>query len=128
MKKRIFIAAVLLCAFAATSFSQKASIIEEVFRKSAEDKVARMQQLIGFDDAQADRLKTVEFRFLLEVNDAEHCFLCNKSKRIRKLQQAREEELQKILRRDEYIKYDAIDKERIKEILHRPLISSTAIM
>ena len=98
--------------------AQQSSIIENVIVNSVEEKVASMQELIGFNDIQAEQLRGMELNFLLEVNKAEHCFLCNKQKRIEKLKQKRDAQLQQILERDQYIKYDAIENERLKK---RPL-------
>lgn len=95
--------------------AQQVSIIEDILANSVEEKVTSMQELIGFDDAQAQQLREMELNFLLEANKAENCFLCNKQKRIEKLKQKRNTELQKILERDQYIKYDAIENDRIKK-------------
>lgn len=95
--------------------AQQPSIIENVLVSSVEEKVASLQELVGFDDAQAQQLRAMELNFLLEVNKAEHCFLCNKQKRIEKLKQKRDTNLQQILTRDQYIKYDAIENERVKK-------------
>lgn len=115
--KRYLVLAVLLAIVASLSARQP-SIIENVLVSSVEKKIFSMQELIGFDDAQADQLRKMELNFLLEVNKTENCFLCNKQKRIKKLKQKRDAELQKILERDQYIKYDAIENERIQK---RPL-------
>lgn len=74
-----------------------------------------MQEIIGFSDEQAELLKEVEFNFLIDVNKAEHCFLCKKQKRIEKLKKERDALLQKILERHQYIKYDAIENERVEK-------------
>ena len=83
--------------------------------QSVEAKIEKMQELIGFGDEQAQQLRELELNFLLEVNKAENCFLCNKQKRVERLKQKRDAGLQKILERDQYIKYDAIENERIKK-------------
>jgi len=75
-----------------------------------------LQELIGFDDAQAEQLRLIEKEFLFDVNKVEHCFLCNKRKRIEKLKEKRVAQLQEVLDRDQYIKYDAIDNKRIKMV------------
>lgn len=96
-------------------YAQQPSLIENVFVSSVEEKISSMQELIGFDDGQAQQLRKMELNFLLEVNKAENCFLCNKQKRIKKLKQKRDTELQKILQRDQYMKYEAIENNRIKK-------------
>ena len=102
-------------AIAAIAPAQKTGIIADVLKKSAEDKVTKMQELIGFDDEKARQLNELEFTFLLDVRKAESCCLCNRKKRVEKLKQNRDRELQRILTRDEYIKYDAVENERIKK-------------
>ncbi|MDY9917826.1 hypothetical protein SAMN05216365_10669 [Porphyromonadaceae bacterium NLAE-zl-C104] len=112
--KKILVLSILLLTIIGLS-AQQSSIIEKVLANSVEEKITSMQELIGFDDAQAQQLRETELNFLLEVNKAEHCFLCKKQKRIEKLKQERDTELQKILERDQYIKYDAIENKRIKK-------------
>ena len=112
--KRNTLLITMILAFITPSFSQT-SITEKVFQESVENKVEEMQQLIGFDNQTAQQIREIELIFLLEVNKAEHCLLCRKQKRIEKLKKSRDEQLQKILPRDQYIKYDAIENERIKK-------------
>lgn len=114
MKTIFTLSLVLLTIFGLSA--QQPSIIEDVLKNSVEEKVSSMQVLIGFDDDQAQQLRKMELHFLLDVNKAEHCFLCNKQKRIEKLKQKRDTELQKILKRDQYIKYEAIENERVKKV------------
>jgi hypothetical protein len=115
--KKILLLTLLLSAVAGLS-AQQPSIIESVLMHSVDEKVASMQKLIGFGDVQAEQLRKTELDFLLEVNKAEHCSLCNKQKRIEKLKRKRDADLQKILERGQYIQYDAIENERIEK---RPL-------
>lgn len=113
MKKSLVLALLLITIMRVSA--QQSSIIKDVLVASVEEKVSSMQELIGFDDAQAQQLKQVELDFLLDVNKAERCFLCNKKKRIEKLKRKRDTNLQQILTRDQYIKYDAIENERIEK-------------
>lgn len=115
MKKTAFVIAALI-AFSVTAWAQQQSgIINGILKKNAEDKVAKMKELIGFDDDKAKQLSELEFQFLLDVQKVENCCLCNKKKRIEKLKQKRDTELQKVLTREQYIKYDAIENDRIKK-------------
>ena len=113
MKKKIL----LFTAFFAfiVNASAQESIIKDVFEKYVEDKVERMQRLINFDENQAIQLKKIELNFYLDVNSAENCFWCSTRKRVEKLKKRREVDLQQILTREQYIKYDAIDNDRILE-------------
>lgn len=113
MKKSLISALFLLMIMGV--FAQQPSIIENILVTSVEEKVASMQELIGFNDEQAQELRKMELNFLQEVNKAEHCFLCNTKKRVEKLKRERDEKLQTILERDQYIKYDAIENDRIKK-------------
>ncbi len=116
MNKKIFTLALSLLLLAIMGLSaQQSSIIENLLVKSVEEKVSSMQELIGFDNDQAQQLREMELHFLQKVNKAEHCFLCNRQKRVDKLKKKRDAELQTILGRDHYIKYDAIENERIKK-------------
>ena len=117
MKKNTFIFVVFsLVCIAVVQAQSQPGIIDNALKKSAEHKVAEMQELIGFDDAKANRLIELEFQFLLDVRKAENCCLCNKRKRIEKLQKNRDKDLQNILSREQYIKYDAVENDRIKNI------------
>lgn len=95
--------------------SAQESIVNDVFEQFVTEKVERMQELIGFDDEQAIQLKKVELKFLQDVNAAENSFWCRSKKRIEKLNKKREADLQEILTREQYIKYNAIDNSLIKE-------------
>lgn len=107
--KKIIITLGILFAAVAISTAQEKGIIADVLRNSIEHKVESMQKLIGFDDEIALELKELELKYLLDVQKAETCFLCNTSRRIKKLQSAREDKLQEILPRNQYIKYHSIE-------------------
>lgn len=121
MKK---ITLILLTIFAViiTMPAQEKGIIEEVLHNSVEQKVDKMQKLIDFDDEKALQLKEMELKYLLDVQKAETCFLCNTSRRVKKLKAIRVENLQKILDRNQYLKYLSIENDLLNEnnrlILH----------
>ena len=115
MKKFILTLGILFAVAVSTSTAQEKGIIAEVLRNSVEQKVDSMQKLIGFEDEIALKLKELELKYLFDVQKAETCFLCNTSKRIKKLQSAREDKLQDILPRDQYIKYHSIDNKLLNE-------------
>jgi len=112
--KRFILLSTLLIAFIASSPAQS-SITENVFRDSVSHKVLRMQKSIGFDEQKAEQLKVLELNYLLDVQKAETCFLCNSKKKIEKLNNKRVEELQRILSRDEFIKYQSIENNLLNE-------------
>lgn len=111
--KKIIITLGILFAAVAISTAQEKGIIADVLRNSIEHKVESMQKLIGFDDEIELELKELELKYLFDVQKAETCFLCNTSRRIKKLQSAREERLQEILPRDQYVKYYSIENDLI---------------
>lgn len=113
MKKKLLIFTALL-AFILNASAQQ-SIIKNVFEQFVENKVENLQKLIGFDDNQAAQLKEIELDFLLDVNSAENNFWCRTKKRVKKLKRKRDEDIQEMLTREQYIKYDAIDNDRIME-------------
>lgn len=113
MKKKLL----LFTAFLAFIFNTTAqnSIVKDVFEQFAADKVESMQTLIGFDDEQAIQLKELELNFLLDVNAAENSFWCRSKKRIEKLKAKKQEQLKEILSHDQFIKYDALENDKIKK-------------
>ncbi len=112
MKKKILLFAALF-GFMLTISAQE-SIIKEVFEDFVEDKVSSMQKIIDINDEQAKQLKEIELNFLLDVNSAENCWWCKKKKRIKKLEKKKEKQLKEVLSLDQFIKYDAIENEKIK--------------
>ncbi|HHU25261.1 MAG TPA: hypothetical protein GXZ56_01365 [Bacteroidales bacterium] len=117
MKKTIF-SLILFTAIATTASAQTTGLIADVLRKSMEQKVASMQELIQFDDVKAEQLFKVECAYLFEVRKVEGCRFCNKKKRLEKLQENRDKNLQIILDRDQYIKYKMIEDDLLQK---RPL-------
>ncbi|MDR0333803.1 MAG: hypothetical protein LBI15_10105 [Dysgonamonadaceae bacterium] len=116
MKRILFLSFVLFAIITATFAQNPTSIIPDALKKSVEIKVEQMQQLIGFDDNQAEQLKALEFQFLLDVRKAEKCRLCNTRKRIERLQIKRDAALQQILTRVQYIRWDAAENDRVQNI------------
>jgi len=104
----------LLCCFCVFS-APKSTIIKEILEEHVSNKVEKMQELIKFDDRQREQLLELELNFLLNVQEAETCVWCNSQKKIEKLQHERKQALQKILTREQFLKYDAIENKRIKK-------------
>lgn len=113
MKKKILLFTALLAFILNTSAQE--SIIKDVFEQYVAAKIENMQKFIEFDEKQADKLKKLELNFLLDVNAAENCFWCRTKKRIKKLNKQRDNDLQLILTREQYIKYNAIDNNLIQK-------------
>ncbi len=94
--------------------SDKESIITQVLKEHVNQKVNYIQSVVKFTDAQAKQLKTLELNYLLDVQKAENCFWCRTKKRVEKLKLNKYKAVEKILSKDEYIKYKAIDNKEIK--------------
>ena len=115
MKKFILTLGILFAVAVSTSTAQEKGIIAEVLRNSVEQKVDSMQKLIGFEDEIALKLKELELKYLFDVQKAEICFLCSSKRRITKLKEARDKQLQEILTRKEYIEYEGGAFEEVKK-------------
>ncbi len=113
MKKK-FLLFTAIIAFVLNVTAQQ-SIVKDVFQEFVEDKISSMQEVIDITDEQALKLKTVELSFLLDVNLAENCFWCSSKKKIEKLKIKKVEQLKEILSLDQYIKYDALENNKIKK-------------
>ena len=74
-----------------------------------------MQKIIDITDEQAVQLMQVELNYLIDVNTAENCFWCRTKKRIEKLKAKKQEQLKEILDAGQYIKYDALENNKIKK-------------
>ena len=113
MKKKIL----LFTAFVAFTLNVSAqqSIIKDVFEEFIEDKITSMQEVIDITDEQAEQLKEVELKYLLNVNSAENCWLRSTKKQVKKLDVKKQERLKEILSLDQYIKYDALVNDKIKK-------------
>lgn len=104
--KRIILTSFVLVAFAALLSAQSSKqILQEALREGVEAKVTQLQEQIHFTDKQADQIKEIEMEFLTSIQKAEKCFMCSKKKKVAKLEQQREERLQKIMTRGQYIRY-----------------------
>ena len=112
MKKRTLLLTALF-AFILTASAQE-SIIKDVFERFVEDKISSMQKIFDITDSQATQLKELEVNFLVDVNAAENCWWCNSKKRIKKIESKKEQQLKEILSLDQYIKYDALENDKIK--------------
>jgi len=113
--KKIFLLSLTLFAFAIVTFAQS-NIITDALQRSAQAKVQEMQQLIHFDNNQANQLQTMQFQFLLNVRNAENRTFSNSRRRIERLQRERDTALQQILTREQYIKWNAIENNIIQNI------------
>ncbi len=115
--KRILLTFTIFSLFTIVLLAQSSSqILQDALREGVEAKVSSMQEQIKFTHEQAEQIKQIEMEFLTGVQKAEKCFLCNKKKKVAKLEWQRDEKLQKILSRNDYLKYDLIQSKRIKDI------------
>ena len=114
MKKFLY-STLLLLSVSLNVSAQKSTVIQDILKNTAVEKVASMQQSIRFTDEQAKQLVEIEYRFLSDVQKAENCCLCNSAKRVEKLRHKKEKAVQKVLTREQFIKYDAVEKQKIKK-------------
>ncbi|NLO70916.1 MAG: hypothetical protein GX102_08295 [Porphyromonadaceae bacterium] len=112
MKRILLLSTLFLICFVSVK-SEKSAIIQNILKDHVAQQVEKRQNLIKFTNAQAIELKDLELKYLLNVQRAENCRCCNTKKRVAKLRAKRDEDLQKILTREQYIKYDAIDRNTI---------------
>lgn len=84
--------------------------------EQVDTKIVQMQELIEFNNEQAFKLKKVELEYLKGLKEAKTCKDCDAKSLEKKLQEKRTIQLKNILERSQYIKYDAIDNDRIKQI------------
>lgn len=113
--KKVILISVIIFTVLATSSAQEKGIIAEVLQNSVEQKVDSMQKLIGFKDEIALQLKELELKYLFDVQKAETCLICRSKRRIAKLQETRDNQLQKILTHMQYIEYEGGDFEKVKK-------------
>ena len=113
--KQIFLTIVLALVCNTAFSAEKSTIIKDILTEHVSQNVEKMQHLINFSDAQREQLQELELIFLLDVQKAENCTCCNSQKKVEKLKVKREQNLQKILTREQFIKYDAIENNRIKK-------------
>ncbi len=108
---------VLVFVFGVSAFSACATMktTNKALMQEVKAKVAEMQELVKFDDKQARKLEKVELKFLEKKSEIENCKDCDADKLLRELQQKKANQLQRILERHQYIKYDAIENNRIKK-------------
>ena len=115
MKKSLLLPLALF-GFAIAIFAQNpTNIIPDALQRSAEAKVQEMQQLIRFDDNQAEQLTTMQFQFLLDVRRAENRTFRSR-RNIERLQRERDAALQQILTREQYIRWNAVENNIIQNI------------
>lgn len=115
MKQALLLSALFIFCFS-TAKSEKSTIIHDILSSYATRKVEKMQELVKFTDEQADLLKKMELNYLLNIQKAENCRCCNTKRRVEKLKQNRDKELQQILTREQFIKYDMLTNGRVKNI------------
>lgn len=101
--------------FISCNSATKAVASNDVLKDQAQGKVRSMQELIKFNDYQAQKLIELEYKYLVDIQEAENCIFCNKEKRIEKLNEERRINLQKYLPRDEYIKYLSTENNLLNE-------------
>ncbi|MGC3979504.1 MAG: hypothetical protein QM751_15560 [Paludibacteraceae bacterium] len=75
--------------------AQKSTMIKDILRNSADQKVTYIQHIINLNDTQTVQLKDIEYRFLVQVQKAKNCCLTNSAKKIEKFRRQKNEKVQK---------------------------------
>ena len=114
--KKIILLAITLLLGSYSAYSQQTSVISDILSHYTHQKVAERQKLILFDNAQAAQLEAMEYQYLLDLQKAETGCRCRVQKRTEKLNRLRDLNLQKILTREQYLKYEALDKDKIRKL------------
>ncbi|MBS9767267.1 MAG: hypothetical protein KGV44_06980 [Flavobacteriaceae bacterium] len=118
MKKLVpFIAIGFLIAVISCSTTKAISKQEQNMLNKVIEKVSSMQKIIGFTNEKAQKLQKLEFDYLKQVKSLQKTQLIKEKlqQKMQELNKQRDTKLQSILRRDEYLKYDAIENDRLKK-------------
>ncbi len=113
MKKAIIVFGFLF-AFIIGITAQNRSVVQSVFVEYVEAKVDKYQEIIKFNDNQAEQIKQLELDYLIQVEKAENCWYCFTKKRVEKEKLKKYKGIEKILSRSEYIQYKALDNQEIQ--------------
>ena len=116
MKRRLYILFTLLAVAGVVAAQKSEDILSQALQIAAKAKVDHMQESIGFSDKQAVELLMIELDFLEGVKKVNRRVLCNKKKRTRQLMRTRDEALQRVLSRSDYIKYDILNEGRLEPV------------
>lgn len=116
MKRRLYILFTLLAVAGVVAAQKSEDILSQALQIAAKAKVDQMQESIGFSDKQAVELLMIEIDFLEGVKKVNRRVLCNKKKRTRQLMRTRDEALQRVLSRSDYIKYDILNEGRLEPV------------
>ena len=116
MKRRLYILFTLLAVAGVVAAQKSEDILSQALQIAAKAKVDHMQESIGFSDKQAVELLMIEIDFLEGVKKVNRRVLCNKKKRTRQLMRTRDEALQRVLSRSDYIKYDILNEGRLEPV------------
>ncbi len=115
MKKLITL--IVVSIFMISCSTTKGTTKQEPLLSKAIEKVTSMQKLIKFSDKQAEKLKKLEFDYLKKVQSLKKDKISKDllKKRLQELNIKKDKQLQEILERDQYLKYDAIENDRLKK-------------
>ncbi len=113
----IIIIGIIISGISCSTSNKVAYKSYETLLKEAVKKVAYMQKIIGFSAEKAEKLKKVEFDYLKQVQSFKKEKVSEDvlKEKLQELNHQKDAQLQKILERDQYLKYDAIENNRIKK-------------
>lgn len=113
MKKTILIWS--LIGFFGFLYAQRTPYNREFSMNEAIEKVNKMQSIIKFNDEKAKKLIEIEYRYLLQLEKIKKCKSSNTVMEAEKLKHKKDKAIMKLLPRDEYLKYNAIENKLIKK-------------
>lgn len=108
MKKWILISACIIL------YASCASSQSSVITKEAEEKVEKMKPLINLTNEQAEKMLVIEKDFIKSSKALKHSSIYNSQSAA--LKEKRIEKIKEILNRDQFIKLDIIENNRIKNV------------
>ncbi len=115
MKKIFIFIALMTFTLPLFSLNSGKGVIDKVLKDYVNEKVDFYQEIIKFNDERARELKKIELQYLLDVKKAEECLLCQTQKRIKKLNMKKYRAVEKLLSRDEFVKYKALENQEVRK-------------
>lgn len=96
-------------------FSQQHSLGINQVKKNAEAKVHALQSIIKFNDKKAQKLVVIEYKFEQQIEKEKGKSSKNLAYSLEKIKSKKLKAIRRILSREEFLKYQAIEKQHIKK-------------
>lgn len=112
---RKILSLLVLILFSGFVFSQNYQGNNKIIKKNAEIKVKTLQSMIKFNNKKAQKLVAIEYKFDLKIEREKSQSSNHAVYNIEKLKIKKEKAVRRILSREEFLKYMAIEKQHIKK-------------